>query len=104
AGRRDWLTRSLWAAAGAVFALIVVGGLVRGEGAGLAFPDWPLMNGTVIPSLGGLRSALMFTHRLLAVLVGVVVAVVAVRAWPVRRSRTPASVLALVAAGLFLVQ
>jgi cytochrome c oxidase assembly protein subunit 15 len=103
-GRMDGLTRMAWAGAGAVFLLIVVGGLVRGEGAGLAFPDWPLMDGTILPSLSGIRPALQFAHRALALIVGVHLAVLAVRAWPFRRTRTPVAVLSLVAAGLFVCQ
>jgi heme A synthase len=102
--RPDRITKLLWATAAAVFALIIVGGLVRGEGAGLAFPDWPLMGGSLFPSIGGLRPALMFIHRLLAALVGILVLATAVRTWAVRRTRTPASVLALAAVGFFLAQ
>jgi heme a synthase len=101
AGRVDGLTRLSWMAAGAVFGLIVVGGLVRGEGAGLAFPDWPLMDGRVIPTLAGVRPALQFAHRALAVIVGLGVVFVAVRTWPYRRTRTPAAVLTVLAVGLF---
>ena len=101
AGGFDATTRWAWVGAGAVLGLIVVGALVRGEGAGLAFPDWPLMGGRVVPHLEGLRPALMFTHRVLAVAVAAVVAIVAVRTWLVRRTRRPAATLALCAAGLF---
>jgi heme A synthase len=103
-GPADRLTRLAWISAAAVFLLVVVGGLVRGEGAGLAFPDWPLMDGDVIPALSEAGPALHFSHRALAVVVGVLVAVVAVRAWPHRRTRTPLAVLSLVAAGLFVGQ
>lgn len=70
---RAWLLASL------VLALVVVGGLVRGANAGMAFPDWPLMDGALIPSVAGqpLRQ-LHLLHRLLAlgvltVLVGAMV-------------------------------
>jgi cytochrome c oxidase assembly protein subunit 15 len=100
-GRVDRLTQLSWMAAGAVFALIVVGGLVRGEGAGLAFADWPLMDGRVIPALANLRPALQFAHRALAAIVGLGVVVVAARMWPYRRTRMPAAVLTVAAVGLF---
>lgn len=103
-GPADGLTRLSWAAAGGVFALIVVGGLVRGEGAGLVFSDWPLMDGRVVPALSEIRPALQFAHRALALVVGVMVAVLAVRAWPYRRTRTPVAVLSLVAVALFAAQ
>jgi heme A synthase len=46
----------------------------------------------------------MFVHRALALLVGVYVAVVAVRAWPLRLTRRPFAALALGAACLYLAQ
>lgn len=66
-------------AAGAVFILLLVGSYVTGAGAGNAFPDWPLMNGRVVPDLGVHEYAEHFIHRVLAAVVGVVVAIVAVR-------------------------
>ncbi len=39
-------------AAIATFALLLVGTYVRAEGAGLAFRDWPLMGGRLLPSFG----------------------------------------------------
>jgi heme A synthase len=103
-GAFDATTTWAWAGAAAVLGVIVVGALVRGEGAGLAFTDWPLMGGRVVPHVGGLRPALMFMHRVLAAAVAVVVAVVAVRTWELRRTRRPAAALALCAAGLFVAQ
>jgi cytochrome c oxidase assembly protein subunit 15 len=103
-GPADGLTRLAWVSAGAVLLLVVVGGLVRGEGAGLAFSDWPLMDGRAIPALSEMGPALHFAHRAVAGMVGVLVAVVAVRAWPHRRTRTPLAVLSLVATGLFVGQ
>src|SRR5207247_2364749 len=85
-------------ATAALLGLIVVGALVRGEGAGLAFRDWPLMDGRLVPRLGALRPALMFTHRVLAAAVAVLVTVVAVQTWSLRRTRRPAATLALCAA------
>lgn len=104
AGPFDRQARLAWSGAAAVLALIVVGALVRGEGAGLAFTDWPLMGGRVVPRLVGLRPALMFIHRVLAVLVGGHVAVVAIEAWKARRTVPPAAVLATSAAGLYVAQ
>ncbi len=104
AGRFDRMTRLAWLAAAAVLGLIVVGALVRGERAGLAFTDWPLMGGKVVPALGALRPALMFVHRVLAVLVAGLVASLALLAWRRRRTRGPAAALVLAAAGLYLVQ
>ena len=63
----------------ATFALLFVGTLVRAKGAGLAFTDWPLMNGRLVPALGG-AATFMFLHRVLAALVFVLVLYVMVRA------------------------
>jgi len=102
--RVDGLTAlALWAA-GATFVLIAVGAYVRGEGAGLAFSDWPLMDGRLVPSLSHLPSALHFAHRALATIVAVSMGFLAVRAWRERTIRRPVAVLALVAAGLLVVQ
>jgi cytochrome c oxidase assembly protein subunit 15 len=64
-------------AAGSVLALLLVGSYVSGRGAGAAFPDWPLMNGKLIPDLGNQLYAIHFLHRALAVVVGAVVAAIA---------------------------
>jgi heme o synthase len=53
----------------ALVPLIVVGAYVREKGAGLAFRDWPLMNGTLLPSFDTPGAGLHFAHRLLALLV-----------------------------------
>jgi heme A synthase len=103
-GRVDGLTRLARAAAGAVFGLLVVGAYVRGEGAGLAFRDWPLMNGRVIPSLSSVRPTLHFAHRALAVLVGALLAVLIAKAWQQRGDRAAVAWLCEAAGILFVVQ
>jgi heme o synthase len=62
------------------FVVLLVGAYVRGENAGLAFPDWPLMNGRLIPRLGQHATA-HFLHRLLALGSSVLVASIVWRAW-----------------------
>lgn len=96
-----WLAR---ASAAATFVLLIVGAYVRGEGAGRAFTDWPLMDGRLLPPLRSLEAALHFGHRLLALAVGVLVVALAARSLRVRAVRRPVAVLASVAAGLFLAQ
>jgi heme A synthase len=96
--------RFAWLVAGAALALILVGATVRAEGAGLAFPDWPLMDGEVVPEISSLRPALHFAHRALALGVGVLVAVLAWRGRRIRAHSPGAFVLARLAAGLFLSQ
>jgi len=53
------------------YATIVVGGTVRGLDAGLACPDWPLCNGSVVPDLADGKVLVEFVHRLVAALTGV---------------------------------
>jgi len=65
--------------AGSTAALLLVGTYVRARSAGLAFTDWPLMGGRLVPALGGAASA-MFVHRLLAAGVLLLVLWVSIRA------------------------
>jgi len=55
------------------YATIVVGGTVRGLDAGLACPDWPLCNGSVVPDLGHPQILVEFVHRFVAALTGIFV-------------------------------
>jgi heme A synthase len=48
---------------------LVLGALVRAQGAGLACPDWPLCLGTYIPRMD-FRVAFEFTHRVTGGIVG----------------------------------
>jgi cytochrome c oxidase assembly protein subunit 15 len=100
----DHLARLARLAAAFTFVLLGVGAYVRGEGAGLAFPDWPLMGGRVVPALSSLRPGLHFAHRALAAAVFVLVVWLAVRVWRSRSTRTVAAALAFIAAGLFAAQ
>ncbi|MGH2760011.1 MAG: COX15/CtaA family protein, partial [Actinomycetota bacterium] len=92
-------------AAGALIALLpllLVGAYVRERGAGLVFTDWPLMDGRLIPGLGSEPSLLQFLHRLLAVLVGLHLVGVGLRAR--RDHRRDVRLLAFAGIGLYLVQ
>ena len=91
-------------AAGSVFVLVLIGSYVSGAGAGYVFPDWPLMDGRVIPDLAVEGKAIHFLHRALAGLVGVIVARAAWQASK-NKARAPlASRLTHAAAGLFAVE
>ncbi len=68
----------------ATLALLLVGTYVRAEGAGLAFRDWPLMGGRLVPSFGPRGAAEMFAHRVLAILVAALVLWLSVRARTMR--------------------
>jgi protoheme IX farnesyltransferase len=52
---------------GVVGALLLVGTYVRASDAQLVFTDWPLMGGRLLPSFAAEGAAVMFTHRVLAV-------------------------------------
>ncbi|HEY6060232.1 MAG TPA: heme o synthase [Gemmatimonadales bacterium] len=88
---------------GATGALLLVGTYVRARSAGLAFTDWPLMNGRLVPALGGAATT-MFAHRVLAATVFLLVLWVAIRARTMTaRSKDPV-VLSTLALCLFLGQ
>jgi protoheme IX farnesyltransferase len=71
--------RLVWVTTGATAALLLVGTYVRARDAGLAFTDWPLLGGRLVPGLDGYTTP-MFLHRLLAALVFLLVLWIAVRA------------------------
>jgi len=83
--------------------LLLVGTYVRASGSQLVFTNWPLMDGRLVPTLGGAATA-MFLHRVLAAASLLLVLWLAIRARTLpRRSRdlTALSTLALV---LFVAQ
>jgi len=69
--------------AAVVFAQLLLGSWVTGRGAGLAFPDFPLHDGRVVPAFTDEASGLQFAHRLMAYLI---VALVVMTALRVRRT------------------
>ena len=93
---------TLWTA-GASFVLLIVGTYVRAEGAGLAFRDWPLMDGRLVPTLGGVAT-LMFLHRLLAAAVLLLVIWLAIRARTMANPSRDLVVLSTIALALYLAQ
>ncbi len=89
--------------AGATYALIVMGAVVRVTGSGLGCPDWPTCHGSWIPPLE--RTALIeYAHRTMAAIVGVLVVWLLVAAWRRRRINPAGFVLALAALAILLVQ
>ncbi len=59
--------------------LLLVGTYVRASDAQLVFTDWPLMDGRLVPALGGAATA-MFAHRVLAAATFLLVIWTAIRA------------------------
>jgi protoheme IX farnesyltransferase len=78
---RGLASATTWTAA-ATYLLLLVGTYVRARGTGLAFTDWPLMDGRLLPDLSLPGALEMFAHRLLAI------SVMALLLWVVVRART----------------
>jgi protoheme IX farnesyltransferase len=104
---------TLLAAFGAVctFAVLLFGSNVTATNAALVFPDWPLMNGGLVPPIPADTPANVRTlwevhalHRWVAAVVGVIVVGIAVVAWRTQRRSRSAVALAMIAALLFPVQ
>jgi heme o synthase len=91
AAARGFARLTLWSA-GVTGALLLVGTYIRAKGpeTGLAFQDWPLMDGRLVPTLGGITTP-MFLHRVLALAAFLLVMWVMVRARTIA-DRSPALV------------
>ena len=90
-------------AAIAIFALMLTGSYVSGSGAGLAYRDWPLFDGQLMPD-GGRLAIIHATHRFAALLVGLFVAHVAAKAWRTQRENKPVLYGAAFALTLYVAQ
>jgi protoheme IX farnesyltransferase len=89
--------------AATVFALLLFGSHVTATSQWYVFSDWPLMNGTLFPTMTDATSAHIL-HRWVAIVVGLVVLVVAAAAWRTQRERPVVLRLALAAGLLFPIQ
>lgn len=92
----------------ATFVLVLVGGIVRVSESGLGcgpagsgLHGWPFCNGDVVPGLD-LNAVIEYSHRILAAIVGLMMAALAVGAWR-RHRRHVALVRASAAAALLVV-
>jgi protoheme IX farnesyltransferase len=70
---RPALTRLTAVTGLAVFAQMLLGSWVTGHHAGLAFSDFPLMNGSLLPAMVSDTQVLMFAHRALSIVVAILV-------------------------------
>ena len=86
-------------------ALLLAGTYIRAKGPayGVAFTDWPLMNGRLVPTLGGVTTP-MFLHRVLALTAFLMVLWTAIRARTMRPRSRPLVVLSSTALVLFVAQ
>jgi heme o synthase len=91
-------------AAATTFALLLFGSNVTAENAWNVFPDWPLMGGSVAPPLVGDQVVAHVLHRWVAVLVGLIVAAVAIAAWRTQRPHRELVALSVAAAVLYPIQ
>lgn len=90
---QNWLGRYAKIVVVAAFWLIFTGGHTTTAGAGMAFPDWPLSNGSLNPE-GWLTNFFMLLehgHRLTAGLVATLVSVLFIWVWRVRSQVAPAA-------------
>jgi cytochrome c oxidase assembly protein subunit 15 len=83
--------------------LLLVGTYVRARGSGLAFTDWPLMDGRLVPVLDG-DTVPMFLHRVLALASFLLVAWTAIRARAMQPRARDLVVFTTAALGLFVSQ
>jgi len=87
----------------AVFALLLFGSHVTATASALVFPDWPLMNGSLIPAVTDVTAAHVL-HRWVAGVVGLIVLVLAIVAWRTQRDHPTLVRLAVGSAVLFAIQ
>jgi heme A synthase len=86
----------------ATFVLVIVGGVVRVSDSGLGcgpagsgFHGWPFCNGDVVPGVD-LNAVIEYTHRVLAIVVGLMIVALFVGAWRRHRRLLPAAAALLV--------
>jgi protoheme IX farnesyltransferase len=88
---------------GITFALLLFGSQVTATASALVFPDWPLMNGSLVPAITDVTAAHVI-HRWVAAFVAVIVAALAVVAWRTQRDHPTLVRLSVGSAILFGIQ
>jgi protoheme IX farnesyltransferase len=98
-------------AAAATYALLLFGANVTANNAGLVFPDWPLMNGSINPSAPAGSDAVVrglfaihALHRYVAAVVALIVWATALVAWRTQRHRPGVRRLAIWFGVIFTIQ
>ena len=86
-----------------IFALLLFGSHVTATSQWYVFPDWPLMNGAVVPPLTDANNAHVL-HRWVAVVVGIIVWATALAAWRTQRAHDSIVRLSLTIAVLYTIQ
>jgi heme o synthase len=86
---RPTLMRLVVATALAIFAQMLLGSWVTGQGAGLAFADVPLMDGALVPAISTEPEAIHAGHRALGVAVAALVAWTAISVYRSTDAPTP---------------
>ncbi len=94
-------------AAASIYALLLFGSHVTATGAALIFPDWPLFNGSLVPSFSQYPAEEMaqFLHRAVTVVAGIILLATAWAAMRQPRSRRgPVVAMIHTAVALFILQ
>ena len=87
----------------ATLGLIVLGGVVRSTGSGLACPDWPLCHGRLIPAFQA-QVLLEWSHRVVAFLVSLLTVALALSVLASRELRRALLPRLVIAIGLLVMQ
>jgi protoheme IX farnesyltransferase len=104
AGASQRFTMLAGFAAVGTYAVMLFGAHLTATGGALAFPDWPLMDGGILPAFDDAPTTAHILHRWVAGLVGILVAAVAIAAWRTRRPSPWVVRPAVLAAALYAVQ